>query len=338
MTKYKRYLIIALFSTFFYFIILSPIAICQPSEFRRVVIIGDDYSEEFQNISDAIQYAIGGSTIYVESGIFIENIVIDKPIRLIGNNNSIIDGSGRDYVFLIESCCVEISNIAIRNATFGIYAKKSNIIIKNNLFSNNSNGIFLNNLSYKNIIKNNYFISNSEAINLYNSSNNNITGNHFDKNSFFSLKLIEGSKNNVIFNNTILSGKNGIILSRWSNNNSIFHNNITTDSWGIGISCEHSFFINIQENYFTNWTYAIKIMKCDNIILKNNSFIKNNVGVFLSDDNLNITYNNNYFFKNIEDIKTESKPPLIKTPSFEITILIVVAFAVLLVFFFKPKK
>lgn len=340
MINYKRFLITLFFSILFVIVLLSPLTNCKPSYDGKAVIIGDDYVEEFENISVAISLAAVGSTIFVNSGIFYENIVIDKPITLIGNNSNdtIINGQGNDFVIVVETCCVNISNLTLKNATMGIFIKGYDVIVENNTFSNNSNGIFLNNLSNNTIIKDNYFISNSEAINLYDSTDNNISNNHFGKNSFFSVKLIEGSDNNTIFNNTIVSGKNGIALSRWSNGNSIINNNITTDSWGVGISCDFSFLNSIQDNYFSNWTRGIELIKSENNTIKNNSFVKNNIGVFFSDDDINFIFDDNYFFENGEDIKTESKPPIIKVPSFEITILIVVAFAVLLVFFFKPKK
>ncbi|UCB59015.1 MAG: right-handed parallel beta-helix repeat-containing protein [Thermoplasmatales archaeon] len=94
----------------------------------------------------------------------------------------------------------------------------------------------------------------------------------------------------------------------------------------------------IQDNYFSNWTRGIELIKSENNSIKNNSFVRNNLGVFLSDDDVNFIFEDNYFFENGEDFKTGSKPPVIKVPSFEITILIVVAFVVLSVFFLKPKK
>lgn len=340
MIKFNKILITFFLSIFFVIIMLSPLTKCKSSYDGKAVIIGDDYVEEFENLYDAISFAEVGSTIFVGSGIFYENFVIDKPITLIGNNSNdtIIDGQGNDFIIIVEACCVNISNFTFKNATMGLFIKNSEVLVKNNLFSNNSNGIFLNNLSNNGIIEDNFFISNSEAINLYGSSNNILSGNHFGKNSFFSVKLMEGSNNNTIFNNTIVSGKNGIAISRWSNGNSIINNNITTDLWGVGVSCDFSFLNSIQDNYFSNWTRGIELFKSENNSIKNNSFVRNNLGVFLSDDDVNFIFDDNYFFENGEDLKTVSKPPIIKVPSIEITILIVVAFVVLLVFFLKPKK
>ena len=64
-------------------------------------------------ISEAVNNSKEGQTIFIKKGTYHENIIINKPIILMGEEKetTIIDGNYKDYVLKTESNNVEIYNL-----------------------------------------------------------------------------------------------------------------------------------------------------------------------------------------------------------------------------------
>ena len=213
------------------------------------IIVPDNYA----TIQGAIDNANSGDTIFVRKGTYLEHVVIDKSITLIGENRdlTIIDGSKINNVISIEADNVCVNSFTIRKS--GIYPYSGIFIdhhtgstIINNKVTGNYEGISIS-YSSNNTICDNVISSNSEGICLHFSSNNLVSNNaiessaydgiylHFSSNNVVSNNLIlrnnfQGislyfSSNNTICGNTILSNSNGIRLT-FSSNNTIYHNNL----------------------------------------------------------------------------------------------------------------
>ena len=62
----------------------------------ETITVDDDGGADHTRIQDAIDNATGGDTIRVFNGTYYENVVVDKPVSLIGNDsvNTTIDGGG----------------------------------------------------------------------------------------------------------------------------------------------------------------------------------------------------------------------------------------------------
>ena len=167
----------------------------------KVIRVPDDYP----TIQAAIDAASSGYNITVSSGTYFEHLVIDKPLKLIGEdkNTTIINGSGSGSCVNITADNVEISGFTIRKGVRGVYLELSNeSILDNNIISDNEEGIYL-----------------------INSNNNMITNNSLFNNIFyFSGIHISSSHNNVIRDNDLVENDIGVSL-RDSNNNLIYHNN-----------------------------------------------------------------------------------------------------------------
>lgn len=118
---------------------------------------------DFDTIQEAIDNVENGSKIIVLNGTYIENIVINKEILLIGEDKSdtIIDGNSND-VITIQSDNVEIQGFTIKNGGNGItiFNQSDNLIYDNIIFDNDY-GILINHESINNLIYENNFISNS---------------------------------------------------------------------------------------------------------------------------------------------------------------------------------
>ena len=102
------------------------------------IVVPDDYP----TIQEAVNAANPGDTIFVKAGIYYENVVIDKPINLIGEDFATISGFGLEYgpwgLVTITSSNVTICGFSIVNSSYfgaGI-------------------GIFINSVDYVNITRN----------------------------------------------------------------------------------------------------------------------------------------------------------------------------------------
>jgi len=313
---------------------------CKSADEKNILYFENSYIiETYDNISNAIDVAENGDTIFVHPGIYYENLAINKSINLIGSdeNNTVIECQKEEYGLLVLADYVNISGFTIQNATIGIYLKSSKNTIENNIFQDNSNAVFIKDTSNNNV-SSNIFKSNNEGVYLYNSTGNNIFKNLILDNSYFGIKFLEKSSKNIFSNNNITNCIRCITIDRWSNNNSILNNNFSTIQEGYCVDMKNSFNNHIFNNSFYNWSRAITLIKSQNNTINNNKFYNNEVGIFLEDADFNDISEDNIFLDNDIDIKTKSKPPSIKLPGFEVSILIIVAFLILLIFFFKLRK
>jgi len=214
------------------------------------------------------------SAIIVAAGVYNENLVIDKPISLVGEDKekTIIIGLGIGNVVYIASDRVTVSGFTIKRSgtnhigpfnggDAGVMLDKCrNCTLSNLIVTENSLGIFLN-LSDSNIVENNIvYLNRKDGIYLRLSNNNIIRGNNCtlngghggiylnpssnnnliennicDWNADHGIKLQKSSNYNVLINNTCLNNRvRGILL--WStSNNAIINNTISLNGNGIYI-------------------------------------------------------------------------------------------------------
>jgi parallel beta-helix repeat protein len=233
-------------------LILWMFFICYPIKNCRAIIISVDKSGELQytTIQEAINNATNGDTIYVYSGTYTENIVIDKSIILTGENkqNTILKGSTSGDIIKITSENVQISGFTIKNP-IGTDVKclklleAENCIITNNIIQNGNDGIFMIN-SNNNIIKENTIENNdANGIYAYLCNNNEIYKNTIRNNNVRGIYLLN-SNTNLIYQNSFSSNNLANAYDNANNNwNNINkgnywddYNNYDSNNDGIGDS------------------------------------------------------------------------------------------------------
>ena len=130
---------------------------------RSSIIVADG-----ENIQAAIDAALPGDTIFVSTGKYYENIMINKSIHLIGSGKSFTFFNGKITIIADN---IEIKGFTIQNTSIGIrIVNSSNITIYENTFRNLDKGIIIENTSSIIKIFQNNFIDNN--INAVDNSNN----------------------------------------------------------------------------------------------------------------------------------------------------------------------
>jgi len=219
-------------------------------------IVDEKGNGDYTKIQDAICAASNGETILIKNGIYKENLVISKSIKLIGEDKhkTIIDGGIEPTFFKkcstaikIEKDNVEISNITIQNATGlsgrGIY------VIKN---------------------KGRDF-----------TENNTIT-NNIIKNCSYGLMIVK-PKNNSVSNNSFYNCAGGFYYPKLPYYQNTFSNNTANERLILLLIDKEDMII--EENYS-----VIQLLDCKNITIKNISTSHITVGIDVSfSENITIT-------------------------------------------------
>jgi nitrous oxidase accessory protein NosD len=87
-------------------------------EDRKILKVPDDYPTLQAAVSAAGPY----DTVSVREGVYAENIIINKPLALLGEDRetTIIDGGGSGNVVHITASHVVVSGITVRNGKYGV--------------------------------------------------------------------------------------------------------------------------------------------------------------------------------------------------------------------------
>ncbi|RLF59549.1 MAG: hypothetical protein DRN27_02355, partial [Thermoplasmata archaeon] len=230
---------------------------------NEILYVGGNGTGNYSSIQEAIDNASENVTIFVYGGIYYENIVIDKNINLVGENNSytIIDGNEIDDVVLINHDNIVIRNFTIRNSKQnigslyygGIRIKSNESTIYNNYIVENDNGIIIENC-INNTIDHNTFLSNEDGLYLNSAEENRISDNYFYQNQN-GIKVNKNSENNRITDNVVENQSSyGIILDVSTINNYIFHNNFENfyNAYDEGDNFWYDIIIN-EGNYWSDY-------------------------------------------------------------------------------------
>jgi len=203
---------------------------------RLFILVFIFSSSVFANLlQDVIDNAQENSTIKLSTGIYVGNIIIDKPLTIIAKNkNVIIKGDGFGSVVTIKSSYVTLKNLTITNSGNKMYKIDSAISMKNvsNCEINRCKildslyGIDMQMVN-KSKILNNYITSKKldislrgNALKLYYSNNNLINNNTIE----YSRDITLNYSNNNVFD------KNTFIHNRFATHISLSHNNTIKNS------------------------------------------------------------------------------------------------------------
>jgi len=267
---------------------------------------------KIKTIQKGIDISIDGDTVLVRKGIYYENdISIEKQIHVIGENNPVVDGKAKGYIFLVKATNFSISGLTIRNVEQSYtkdYAaikviRSQNFYIHNNTLENVFFGIKIEKSKYG-VIKQN--VISSDAINEASSGNgvhmwhcenmrvenNNVT--HLRDGLYF-----EFVSHSSISHNTSTKNIRYGLHFMFSNNNEYHHNEFKNN--GAGVAVMFSKFIKMHHNTFHfNWgtaSYGLLLKEIYDAEIHHNYFEQNTIGINI-DGCTRINYENNFFVRN----------------------------------------
>jgi nitrous oxidase accessory protein len=301
--------------------------------------VGSGYP--FATIKSALLAAKAGDTITVSAGKYKEgNIIIDKPVTLIGINMPILDGERKYEIVSIKSSNVNIKGFklintavssvndyaaikiyntshvsitgnTILNSFFGIYAQQATSCeIKDNTLTSSSkieqqsgNGIHCWKSDSMTII-NNTVSGHRDGIYFEFVTHSVIWRNYSFKNIRYGLHFMFSNDDSYITN--IFENNGAGVAVMFSHGVKMF-NNYFRQNWGdasYGILLKEISDSHIQGNRFENNTSAIYMEGASRIMMERNSFISNGWGLKIQASCMDITLRNNDFVGNSFDVGT----------------------------------
>ena len=222
----------------------------------NILYVGGSGLGNYSNIQDAIDNATDGDTVFVydDCSPYIENLIINKSINLIGENweTTVIDGNLKDSsTIIVNSNHVKIEGFTIFNSnSSGLRLMESEgCYISGNIIKlNNKYGLSLIDSS-NNTISGNRISYNINGIFFLLASRNTISENKISNNEY-GIRLYRKSRYNIIKSNIISNNKNGITLCGSMFPTFIF--NILLDGSTHNTITKNNFLDNEKDAFFQN--------------------------------------------------------------------------------------
>ncbi|TET90650.1 MAG: hypothetical protein E3J35_06120 [Methanomassiliicoccales archaeon] len=230
----------------------------------------------YTTIQSAIDNATPGDTIYVFSGTYYENVIVNKTLNITGEdrNTTIIDGGGAGVMVNITADWVNLTGFSVTNSGGGL----------------DGAGIVLYHVDNSYIANNTLPFNRGDGMRLSHSNNNTIAKNDVSSNFYLGI-ILRHSNNNSIADNTILDNVIGLLLD-YSDNNTIENNDMFLN-WNEGLSLEYSDGNLIANNNASGNVLGIALRHSNSTIIVNNTASSNEVyGISLFSSNKTSIINN----------------------------------------------
>lgn len=264
------------------------------------------------SITETVLAATAYDTIIIQKGVYKEfNILIDKPLTIIGQNYPTIDGEKQGEIITITSDHVTIDGLFIINVGTSytedyaaIRVKRSkNFIIQNVVLEKLFFGIYLEKAQNGKVYHNKII---GDAIEEYNSGNGiqlwyckNIRIEHNFVQRVRDGIYLEFSDHCVIKNNVSTQNIRYGLHFMFSNDD-IYEDN-TFEKNGAGVAVMFSKRIKMKANIFkNNWgtaSYGMLLKEINDAEITGNTFEKNTIGINIEGSN-RIQYSKNNFINN----------------------------------------
>ena len=242
-------------------------------------------------IQDLIDDASNNDTIFIPSGTYYENLIINKSLSLIGGEHTIIDGLYQDSILQISADQVTIKNIHFRNSRgeqtdSGIFLNSNNISLINCVFYHSKQGIHLENNS--NItIRSCLFYKLGRGINARNAKNLFISNCSM---SHVAIGIVTKRSRSICINQSRFDTSGISIYLKRTENVDIKHSSVkdNSDNHG-GIFIEESTLIRMHNSSIHHNGIGINVEQSKNITLKNLQITNNtHFGILLRKGSQNI--------------------------------------------------
>ncbi|UJH68476.1 nitrous oxide reductase family maturation protein NosD [Allomuricauda sp. SCSIO 65647] len=288
---------------------LFILLIC-PKNLNAKLIVCPDC--EVSSIKQAIEIAADHDTLLIKKGTYKEfNILIDKPLTLLGENYPVIDGEDKGEIIRIESDNVTVDGLFIINVGTSYTAdhaairvvKSEHYVIQNVVLEKLFFGIYLEKSSNGKVYHNKII---GDAVNEYNSGNG--IQLWYSHNVVVDRNIVQGTRDgiylefsdNAIIKDNISSNNLRYGLHFMFSNDDVYTDNVFENN-GAGVAVMFSKRITMHNNIFRkNWgtaSYGMLLKEINDAEITGNTFEENTIGINIEGSN-RITYRNNEFANN----------------------------------------
>jgi nitrous oxidase accessory protein len=223
--------------------ILLTLWCAAPAFAQNTLIVAPD--GVYTTIEAALAAAEAGNTIEVHAGVYSAPLVIEKSVSLIGVDNPVIDGQGRDSAVLIYAPDVVFQGFTVRNTgenlsheDTAIVAQAPRVTIAENTLEDVLFGI--------------YFAAASDGV----------------------------ARDNRIYGKAWVSeGLRGDSIRVWYSDNVLLTGNYATETRDVLIWYANN--LMIEHNHLTRNRYGLHVMYSNDMIVTNNTFTQSSVGCYL---------------------------------------------------------
>jgi nitrous oxidase accessory protein len=310
----------------FHFIILLLLTLFSTYTLSNTITVSKN--GPVTTILEAINIANDFDIIIIKKGEYAEgNIIVDKKVKIIGENFPVIDGMGDGEIFTVTSNDVHISGLLIKNSGissitnnkfiknfFAVYlAKSANCIISSNHIegerkreANSGNGIHL--WYCRDItIENNKIFNHRDGIYFEFVRNGKIFNNHSERNLRYGLHFMF-SDSCEYTNNTFQN--NGAGVAVMYTKNVLMTENTFVRNWGsasYGILLKDISDSRIEKNIFDENSIGLYMEGCSRVTIEQNNFTKNGWALKLMANSMDNYFYDNNFIANSFDVSTNSR-------------------------------
>ena len=197
-----------------------------------------------ERLAEAIAAAAPGDTIEVTGGVFHGNLVVDRPLTLIGLDGATLDGNGAGTVLRLEAPDTTVRGFVVQNSGDSLDREDSGIIAA----------------APRALVEGNQLINVLFGIYINAAPGSTVRGN-----------TIEGQDLEI--------ARRGDLIRLWDSDDVLIENNVTRR--GRDAVLWYSEHMTLRGNDFSHGRYGLHFMYCDDAIIEGNRLTNNSVGAYL---------------------------------------------------------
>jgi nitrous oxide reductase family maturation protein NosD len=264
--------------------------------FSLIFIVNPEKNSAAENLQAMIDSLEEGAVLKLEDRIYKGNIVIKKPMTIIGSEKTVIKGDGTGNVISIKAPNVTIKKLTVTNSSMnrnsseeyaGIKIHSNENVVEHVTITDSFHGIYLSQ-AHDNKITNvtikgkgkGEIAAQGNGIHVYYANKNLLTHN-----------TIEGTRDGMFFDyaNKNESYQNNISKTRYGlhymySDENIFKNNTFTMNTG-GAAVMNSNHLLLEDNHFIvnygNQSFGLLLLQANDNQIKNNTFYMNQRGIYI---------------------------------------------------------
>lgn len=265
------------------------------------------------DLNEALAAAQPGETIVVPAGVYPGPLIIDRPVKLKGEGQAVIQGDGQGHVVEITAPDVTFDSFVVRGSgdsidreDAGIVVSAPGAVIANNRLEDVLFGIYLQQAP-ESVIRGNLVLAKDlpisrrgDGIKIWYSHNSLIEDNHVQGSRDV---LFWFSPNSTIRNNTFENGRYGMHFMQ-TDHQTIENNILRNNAVGIYLMYGKDFILRrnlLQDNHGPSG-YGLGLKDVDDVVVEGNRMISNRLGVYVDNSPVSsdafVRFDNNLFAYN----------------------------------------